>query len=151
MICSPMVVKNHQAEKTSTSHTKTAALQIPLADPVGQGSFPGFDLGGRCRNTAIGCAYEFLGPVDNHGISWQKSHKKPNKTHFCRDSEGSAAGHQSNFLRFCIGSKGSSAPHKPALPRLCDSFGRPIARPDNPMSLLHSSTINLRKDWTTFT
>ena len=42
--------------------------------------------------------------MDNHGISWQKSHKKPNKTHFCRDSEGSAAWHQSNLLRFCCGS-----------------------------------------------
>ena len=42
-----------------------------------------------------------LGAVDNHGISWQKSHKKPNKMRFCRDSVVSPAGHQSNLLRFC--------------------------------------------------
>ncbi|CAM8631681.1 Transposase, mutator type [Burkholderiales bacterium] len=38
-----------------------------------------------------------LGPVDNHGIPWQKSHKKPNKIRFCRDSEGSAALAKLNF------------------------------------------------------
>ena len=75
-----------------------------------------------CHGVSIGCVYGFFGAVDNHGISWQKSHKKPNKIHFCRDSEGSAAGHQSNLLRFCRGFEGSAAGHKSTLPRFSASF-----------------------------
>jgi hypothetical protein len=35
-----------------------------------------------CRGVAIGCVYGFFVAVDNHSISWQESHKKPNKTCF---------------------------------------------------------------------
>jgi hypothetical protein len=41
----------------------------------------------------IGVFYGFFVAVDNHGISWRESHKKPNKMHFCRDSEGSTVPH----------------------------------------------------------
>jgi hypothetical protein len=30
----------------------------------------------------IGVFYGFFVAVDNHGISWRESHKKPNKMHF---------------------------------------------------------------------
>jgi hypothetical protein len=32
------------------------------------------------HGVAIGCVYGFFVAVDNHGISWRESHKKPNKT-----------------------------------------------------------------------
>jgi hypothetical protein len=35
-----------------------------------------------CRGVAIGCAYGFFVAVDNHSVSWQKSHKKPHTTRF---------------------------------------------------------------------
>jgi hypothetical protein len=38
-----MVVKNHQAEKISTSHAKTAAQFFPAADPFGRDAALGFD------------------------------------------------------------------------------------------------------------
>ena len=43
MICSLMVVKNHQAEMISTSRTKTTAQFFPAADPFGRDADLGFD------------------------------------------------------------------------------------------------------------
>ncbi len=34
------------------------------------------------HGVAIGCACGFFMPVDNLGISWHESHKKPNKIYF---------------------------------------------------------------------
>jgi len=51
-----------------------------------------------CHGVSIGCVYGFFGAVDNHGISWQESHKKLNKMCFCRGFESSAALSKLNFL-----------------------------------------------------
>ena len=58
-----------------------------------------------CRGVAIGCVYGFFVAVDNHSISWQESHKKPNKTCFSCGSNSSSSSkksmHASKLAEIC--------------------------------------------------
>jgi|GEM_PF-6199495 len=58
-----------------------------------------------CYGVSIGCVYGFFGALDNHGISWQKSHKNQTKHTFVLVLTGLRLRTNRIFCTFFIGLK----------------------------------------------